>query len=72
MKKEGAEDEVKKINKHRSTPLKPEVCYFIEKHSQEKLHKFFEEEATMRNEDSLIRSTYERKNELQSLIYNTR
>ncbi len=31
------EEEVKKIKKHRTTPIKPEFFYFIHKHDPKKL-----------------------------------
>ena len=40
--------------------------------SEKEMAKYFEDEATMFNHDRLIRETYEKKNELESYIYDMR
>lgn len=66
------EEEVKKVKKHKTTPMKPDFLLMVEKYNQKQMEELFEAEAKMSNDDKLIKDTYERKNELQSLIYNTR
>ena len=44
----------------------------MEKNTQKELEHYFEVESKMKNQDKIIFETYERKNELESLIYNNK
>jgi heat shock protein 4 len=44
----------------------------VEKTTQKELETYFEIECKMKNQDKVIFETYERKNELESLIYNNK
>ena len=44
----------------------------MEKTTQKELDAYFEVESKMKNQDRVIFETYERKNELESLIYNSK
>lgn len=63
--------ETKTRKKTRTSNLKFESV-ITKGFSEKEMAKYFEEEATMFNHDRLIRETYEKKNELESYIYDIR
>lgn len=65
------EFEIKKSKKTRQTPLKYDFI-LVEKTTQKELETYFETECKMKNQDRIINETYERKNELESLIINSK
>lgn len=70
-KEEAAKFETKTRKKTRATELKFESV-ILKGFSEKELSKFFEEEAHMNNHDHLVRETYEKKNALESYIYDMR
>jgi heat shock protein 4 len=65
------EQEVKKKKKSRQTNLKTDIVP-ISGYTQQAIAKFYEEEAQMANQDRVIHETYDKKNELESYIYDLR
>lgn len=66
-----AKFETKTRKKTRATELKFESVV-LKGFSEKELSTFFEEEAHMNNHDHLVRETYEKKNALESYIYDMR
>ena len=62
------EFDIKKTKKEKHTQIKYESNTF-DAFSPKDIEQFFSTESTMLNQDKLIIETYERKNELESLIY---
>jgi heat shock protein 4 len=62
---------VKQSKKTRQTPLKYDHV-LLEKTTQKEVESYFDLECKMRNQDKIINETYERKNELESIIYNNK
>ena len=62
------EFEIKKVKKEKYTQIKFESNTF-DAFSAKDIEAFFTVESTMLNQDRVIIETYERKNELESMIY---
>jgi len=69
-KKEGQEEQKsKKVTTNVPCKFLPSTNY---SYSKVQIEKFFEEEAKMKNHDSFVNETYEKKNLFESYIYNCR
>lgn len=62
------EFEIKKTKKEKYSVIKYESNTF-DNFTQKDIETFFAAESTMANQDKMILETYERKNQLQSLLY---
>jgi len=65
------EQEVKKKKKTKSTTLKTDISP-VSGYPQQILTRFYEEECQMAHQDKIIHETYDKKNELESYIYDMR
>lgn len=65
------EQELKKKKKSKSTILKADVAP-VSGYPQQIINRFYEEECQMAHQDKIIHETYDKKNELESYIYDIR